>query len=229
MLSFGLIFYLKPQLIYQISKVARINARTLIKTDGHVGVSDIRTDGSLQIGAVTSVKDNGNIKLPFSEQQTQKTAINILEIPQNGPVMPVYSTLQHAAATQKLAPDECALLNVIKKEFQVGNLKMPSMSGVNLLKIDQATQINTNLAFSDIATKYPHTMQMTSYCSKLNNEFLRLIEDAHLQDKQQNLANATRLQDAADVALMNTPAKYSVIRTNYKNLINNLETFKKAQ
>lgn len=218
---------MKESIVKKAAQAGNFDSRLLIKTKEHGGFSRMLPDGSFQLGVGTSVKENGHIKLPFSVQQTQKTALNIIEISQNGPALPVYNVLKQEFAIQTLSPWERKLLQDIRADFYSGKVALPTGGGFNITKIESGSQFNSTL--SDIATKYPHEMQLTTHCTKLNHEFLRIIEDAPLLDKQCNLANATRLQHEANVALMNTPAKYLRIQTNYKNLINDLETFKRTQ
>ena len=64
---YGAIFFIKQITIQQISKTANINSRILANTERHVGVGRICTDGNLQLGVVTSVKENGNIKITYPQ------------------------------------------------------------------------------------------------------------------------------------------------------------------
>ena len=104
---------------------------------------------------------------------------------------------------------------------------MPNARGLDITKIDSVNIIDNTL--SDITTEYPHDLQYTPNCIKLNHAFEQLVHDAPLRNKQINIINATELQEAAHSALLQTPAKYDKVQDNYIYLIAKLETFKLKQ
>jgi hypothetical protein len=227
-LMYAVLTYMKKKTVASISKSGNFNPDIFQRAINHGLAARYRQDGSLQLGVATSVKQNGDIKLPFAEQRTMITSLNIFDIPPTGPVGPVMNALKKDAVQQPRLPHETKILGTLKTDFASGVLSMPdSLRGVDITKIDVAAKAYP--AHATFMFDYIHELQYKPMCNHLNNAFLNLINDAPTCDKMTNIENATELQKATQIAMANTPINFTSVHGYYKRLDTELELFKRAQ
>ena len=117
---FTLLGIMKEKVVKRVAASGNFNSVILAKTVDHGVAIRTRNDGSLQIGIATSIKDNGQIKLPYTEQRTHKSGLNIFDIPKNGPVTAVFNAFKNEFNTNNIGLPQKVLLQTLTHDFSTG-------------------------------------------------------------------------------------------------------------